>query len=173
MKKQKNNKANYIAKGGIFAALSIILIYLSTIITINKLFMLGLASCIIPLSILMTNVKNTFIVYIAVSLLSLFLVPSKGIVITYILIFGLYGFVKYFLERSRNVPIEILLKLLFFNIMILLTYTLYASLFTEVITINLPIYALIAMLQVMFIVYDFTLTVFINYANKNLIKKIK
>ena len=65
---------------------------------------------------MLTGVKNTIVVYGAVSLLSLFIIPSKLISIAYILIFGSYGFVKYFIEKLRNIPIEIILKLLYFNI---------------------------------------------------------
>ena len=109
-------KSNHIAKGGIFAALSLILLYLSSVFPTNRLFILGIASCIIPLSIITTGIKNTLVVYSAVSLLSLFIIPSKLISIAYILIFGAYGFVKYFIEKLRNMPLEFVLKLLYFNI---------------------------------------------------------
>jgi hypothetical protein len=164
-------KANRIAKGGIFAALSLILLYLSSIFPTNKLFILGIASCIIPLSILTTGIKNTIVVYSAVSLLSLFIIPSKLISIAYILIFGAYGFVKYFIEKLRNVPLEFVLKILYFNISSAIIIFLYKLVLLEIPNIN--IYLIILILQFGFIVYDYTLTAFIAYANKNLLKKFK
>lgn len=170
---QNFNKANNIAKGGILSALSILLIYLTTVIPVNKLFLLGLSSCIIPLCILLTDIKNTLIVYLSVSILCLFIVPSKGIAISYILLFGLYGFIKFYIEKLRKTPIEIILKLLFLNTVIFVIYTLYTTLFTNMISINLPVYAVIILLQIIFIIYDYSLTIFITYAHKNLINRLK
>lgn len=162
-------KSNNIAKGGIFAALSLILLYMSSVFPTNRLFILGVASCIIPLSILLTGVKNTVVVYSAVCLLSLFLIPSKLISIAYILIFGSYGFVKYFVEKLRSIPIEFLLKFLYFNISSALIIFIYKLLLLKIPNIN--IYLLILFMEFGFLVYDYALTIFIVYANKKLIKK--
>jgi hypothetical protein len=170
---KNSNFSRNIAFGGIFTALSILLIYLAATLPINKLIMLGLASCIIPLSIITTNIKNSLIVYTASSILSLFIVLPTGITLSYIMLFGIYGFIKYLTEKLRNAPVEILLKLLFFNSSVLLTYSIYSTLFTDIIKINLPTIPLIIVLQFIFVVYDYILTVFINYANKNLLNKLK
>jgi len=166
-------KSNLIAKGGIFAALSLILLYFSSVFPTNKLSILALASCIIPLSIMLTGVKNTLVVYGAVSLLSLFIIPSKLISIAYILIFGSYGFAKYFIEKLRNMPLEIILKLLYFNITSTIIVFIYNLLLLKIPNININIYLLIIIIEIAFIVYDYALTTFISYANKNLLKKFK
>jgi hypothetical protein len=166
-------KANPIAKGGIFAALSLILLYLSSVFPTNKLFILGIASCIIPLSIITTGIKNTLVVYGAVSLLSLFIIPSKLISIAYILIFGAYGFVKYFIEKLRNMPMEFVLKLLYFNVSSVLIIFIYKLVLLKIPDIKISVYLLILIMEFAFIVYDYALTTFISYANKNLIKKFR
>jgi len=165
-------KSSHIAKGGIFAALSLILLYLSSILPTNRLSILVLASCIIPLSIMVTGVKNTIVVYGAVSLLSLFLIPSKLISITYILIFGSYGFAKYYIEKIRNIPLEIILKLLYFNVSSAIIVVAYKLLLLKVPSINMNIYLLIFVVEIAFVAYDYALTTFISYANKNLLKKL-
>jgi hypothetical protein len=164
-------KSNNIAKGGIFAALSLILLYLSSVFPTNKLFILGIASCIIPLSIMLTGVKNTLVVYAAVSLLSFFIIPSKLIAISYILIFGSYGIVKYFVEKLRSIPLEFILKLLYFNISSAIIVFLYKLVIVKIPNIN--IYLLIFALQLAFVIYDYALTAFIVYANKNLLRKFR
>lgn len=164
-------KSNHIAKGGIFAALSLILLYLSSVFPTNKLFLLGIASCIIPLSIMLTGARNTIVVYAAISLLSLFIIPSKLISIAYILIFGSYGIVKYFVEKLRNMPLEFVLKLLYFNISSAIIIFIYKLVLFKIPNIN--IYLLILFMEFAFIVYDYALTTFISYANKNLLKKFR
>jgi hypothetical protein len=159
------NKASNIAKGGLFTALTILFLYLSSIVPINRFYLLGLAACIIPLSILTTNVKNSILVYIASGLLSL-LFGFRGSAIAYIIFFGLYGFIKYYVEKLRRAPLEFVLKLAFFNICLYSTFFLYRLLSLGLPSINLPIYYVLIILQFIFIVYDYTLTMFISYANK-------
>lgn len=165
-------KTTYLAKGGIYTALSFILIYLSTILPTNKLALLALASCIIPISILTTNLKNSFLVYIAVSLLCFLLLGPKGTVLTYIGCFGLYGFVKYFVERIRRTPIEFMLKFAFLNSSILLLFFFYKTLFMGIIKIDFPIYFIFALLQILLLIYDYALTLFINYVDTRFIKRM-
>jgi len=164
------SKINNLTKGGIFTALTLICIYLSSIVTTNKLFLLGAASCIIPLSILTTDIKNSIIVYGASSLLSFILVP-RGAALAYLLFFGSYGFIKYYVERLRKLPIEIFLKLAFFNTCFYVVLKLYSLLFTGMFKINIPIYYMVIMLQVIFLIYDYALTVFIAYVNTRILKK--
>ena len=166
-------KSSNIAKGGIFAALSLILLYLSSVLPTNRLSILSIASCIIPLSIMLTGVKNTLVVYSAVSLLSLFIIPSKLISMAYILIFGSYGFIKYYVEKLRNTPVEIVLKLLYFNITAFIIVFIYKLVLLEIPIVNINIYLLIVIIEIAFVVYDYALTAFISYARKNLIKKFK
>lgn len=165
-------KSSQIAKGGIFAALSLILLYISSVFPTNRLFILGIASCIIPLSVITTGIKNTIVVYSAISLLSLFIIPSKLISIAYILIFGSYGLVKYFIEKLSNIPLEFVLKLLYFNISSTIILLIYKLLLLKTPAININIYLLIIIMEFAFLVFDYTLTAFIVYAKKNLLKKL-
>ncbi|NFN75219.1 hypothetical protein FDC39_20030, partial [Clostridium sporogenes] len=110
-------KSSNIAKGGIFTAISFLLIYLSTILPVNKLSLLATASAIIPIAIISTNVKNGFLVYLSTSILCSIVVGiSRSSVIFYIIFFGLYGIIKYYIENFNKLYIEIILKFLFFNI---------------------------------------------------------
>lgn len=155
-----------IARGGILTALGVMLLYISTISPTSKVYILGIASCLIPLSVLLTNIKNSFLVYISTSILSFLILGFKGSVIAYIIFFGLYGFIKYYIEKLKNIPIEIFLKLLFFNISIGIIFYFYKLFFTGLLKINLPFYQVIIMLQFIFIIFDYALTLFIAYVNK-------
>ncbi len=162
------NKTLNIARGGLFTALGVLFIYLSTISPTSKIYILGIASCIIPVSVLTTTIKNSFFVYLATSFLSLLLIGFKGSVAAYILVFGLYGFAKYYIERLRNIVYEIILKLAFFNLTAGAVYLLYKVFFAELIKVNIPIYAAVIMLQFVFIAFDYALTLFISYINRYL-----
>lgn len=159
-----------LARGGLFTALGVLFIYLSSVIPTSRLYVLGIASCIIPLSILTTNLKTSFLIYISTSILSLLIAGFKGTVLMYIFLFGLYGFVKYYIEKLRNMPFEIILKLIYFNISIGILYYFYTAFFAGELRINLPIYVALIAFQFVFIIFDYVLTLFISYANKHFVK---
>lgn len=161
------SKASYTAKGGLFAALSILFIYLSSIIYTNRLFFLGAASLIIPLCILLLNIKYGLLVYLVSSIVSLWLLGPRGTVVAYTLFFGIYGIIKFYIEKLRKMPLEIVLKLLAFNIFLISVYTLFKFIFMENITTNYLKYKYIIFFasQFVFLFYDYILTVFISYLN--------
>ncbi|WP_423243338.1 hypothetical protein [Clostridium rectalis] len=167
-------KTSSLTKGGLLSGLGFILTYLSTILPTNKMFVLILASCLIPLTILLTNSKTGFIVYITTSLLNILLIGFKGQVFLYIIFFGLYGIVKLLIEKLRKMYLEIILKLSFLNICLFITYFLYKTLFINI-NINkfpidsnkaIPIFLIIC--QIIFLVYDYAITLFIATINKKL-----
>ena len=166
------NKSLSMAKGGIITALGVILIYLSSIVPTSKLYLLSIASALIPFSIITLNIKSALLIYAATSILSLLLRGITGTVIIYIVFLGLYGFVKYYVERLRKTFIEIILKLFYFNLSILLIFTIYKFVLFSTPTIKLPLYAVLIIMQLIFIIYDYALTAFIAYINKNFIKKL-
>lgn len=159
--------SNSITRGGIYTAVSVILVYLSSVLPTSKLTILTAASAIIPLSILTIKVKNTIVVYAATSLLCLVL-GLRAAALAYILFFGLYGIVKYYIERLRNLPIEILLKLIFFNISFAAVFLLAKVFFSNIINIKTSIYFIIVALQIVFLIYDYALTIIISYIRKKI-----
>lgn len=164
------SKSSNIARGGLLTALGVIFIYLSNVAPTSKIYLLGVASCIIPLSIMWTNIKNSIVVYGATCILCLLLIGFKGGVITYILFFGLYGFAKYYIEKLRKLPIEILLKLIFFNVSIALIFLIYRVFFAGLLKMNIAIPLAIFVFQFVFLIYDYALTLFISYVNRHYLK---
>lgn len=153
-------KSNNIAQSGIIIALSIAILYSTSLIPISTLSILALASCLIPISIIRTSLKSTILVYLAVSILSFFLVPIN-ISILYTLFFGIYGIVKYFIEKLHNLIPEIILKLAAFNILLLIIYMIF-KLFLGF-KINFSFWLFIIAAQIVFLIYDYALTIAISY----------
>ena len=159
------NKASNMAKGGIITALSIILLYFSSIMPTNKLSFIIVASFLIPLSIINLNFRTSLIVYSSISILSLFLLPLKGIAILYILFFGAYGFIKFLIEKIRKTLIEILLKLTYFNMVLAVLILLYKQFFATMIDIKyLTTYLVVSIIlsQILFVAYDYLVTLMIH-----------
>ena len=111
-----------IAYSGILLALNIILLILVNIIPMNTLFLLGLASLPIAIVIMEYGPKAGILFYIGSVLLSFMIMVNKAQWILYVFTFGIYGLVKYIIEKDRSFVQEYLLKLLVANILIILAY---------------------------------------------------
>lgn len=156
-----------IAYTGILLALNIIILLLVNIIPMNTLFLMGIASLLISIVILEYGVKLGFVFYIASSILSFILLANKTQWILYVFTFGVYGLVKYFIERDRSFYIEIGLKLCFANMVMLAVCFILKS----IVVIPINIYTILVF-QPIFLVYDYIYTLFIEYYEEKLRKMI-
>ena len=154
-------KSKYIAESGLLVSLTLVILYATSIIPISKLSILTVASCLIPISIIRTSIKNTILVYIASSILSFFLVPTN-IAIYYTLFFGIYGIIKYFIEKFKNIFIELIIKLIAFNLLLGIGYLITKS-FLGIISPKFSFWILWIIAQGAFLVYDYALTLAISF----------
>ena len=141
-----------IAYSGILLSINLILLILINVIPINTLFIMGLASLPISIIIMEYGPKNGFIFYVASVILGFIVINSKIQWVVNTFTFGIYGLIKYTIERDRPVYIEYLLKILFANTAILIVYFIF---------------------EVSFIVYDNVYSLFIEHYNIKLRKIIK
>lgn len=154
-------KAKDLTLGGILIALTLVILYSSSILPISTLTILTLASCLIPICIIRSSVKTGFLVYIGSTTLGFFIIPIN-IIVYYGLFFGVYGIIKYYIERLRKLYLEIILKLIIFNIIFIIIFTV-ATLFLGNVVINIPLWLLWLLAQPTFIVFDYALTLIIGY----------
>ncbi|MBE6071095.1 MAG: hypothetical protein E7208_03945 [Clostridium butyricum] len=158
-------KSKHMAENGLLVALTLAVLYATSILPISTLSVLTIASCLIPICIMRTTIKNAFLVYIASSLLSLFIIPIN-ISISYIFFFGIYGIIKYYIEKIHKLPYEILLKLVIFNILLLIAYFIISN-FIGNIMLSSPLHLMFIFAQIVFLFYDYALTLIISiYLNK-------
>lgn len=157
-----------VAFGGILLALNIILLLLVNIIPMNTLFIMGLASLPISIIIMEFGPKSGFIFYIGSIILGFLVMANKFQWILYTTTFGIYGLIKYMVERDLPIYIEYILKLLFANIIMLVLYlTLKQFIY---IPVNLII---IVIFEIVFVIYDNVYSSFIGYYNDKLRRLIK
>ena len=105
------------------------------------------------------EVGLAFLMFAAVSLLSLLLMPfTKSL--PYILFFGHYGIGKYFIEKNiKDKIVRYVLKLLYYNIAVFLIFLLARAFFTEdILSSGLPLWVIIIIAEVAFVAYDYIYT---------------
>jgi len=159
-----------IAYSGILLAVNLILLTLTNIISINTLFLMGLASLPIAIIIMEYGPKSGFIFYIASTFLGFIIINNKFQWILNTFTFAIYGLIKYLIEKDRPIYVEYILKILFANISILMVYLILKQF------IYIPINLLtILSFEILFIVYDNIYSSFIECYNiklKKIINKI-
>ena len=157
-----------IAYGGVLLSLNAILLILVNLIPINTLFLLALASLPISIIIMEWGPLSGLTFYISSVILGFIVMTSKTQWLIYIFTFGVYGLIKYIIEKDRPIFLEYMLKLFFANISILILYII----LREFVYVPINIIS-IAIFEIVFIIYDYMYSRFIDYYNsklKNIIK---
>lgn len=151
-----SRSAARIATGGVLAALSLLLLYCAALLPSGRIGMVAVAGLVPAAGVISGGLGTGFLCYGATALLGLLLVPDKGCALLYALFFGLYPMVKYLVERLRRLPVELLLKLAFFNLILgifLLGFSaLLFPLLPELMQTALPLFGIG---NVAFLVYDY------------------
>lgn len=117
--------ARDIARGGLLAAVAFVLLYLggvSPYAAVAACIAAGVTSAV-PL-IRHARVRLAVLLYLAVSVLSLLLVPRKSVAIAYVLLTGLYPIVKYGIECRLPRGTQQMIKLVYCNLVLAAAYLL-------------------------------------------------
>ena len=147
-----------VAYSGILLGVHTILLILINIIPMNTLFIMGIASLIISIIIMEFGPKSGVVFYLASIILSFLVINNKAQWVLYNLTFGVYGLIKYIIEQDRSIYLEYILKIIFANILLMITYFILRGF------IYIPINMLIIIVfQVVFMIYDSVYTKFIDY----------
>lgn len=169
----RSTRGKIAALGGVLTALTVITLYIEAVTPVNKLSLYALSSFFISVVIIEAGGAAGWIFYAATCLLALFIVPDKVSLIPYAGFFGLYGLIKYYIEKlGRRVP-ELLLKLLFFNAFLAAAVLLINELVVDLVNIRLPWWALLAVFEVVFVIYDYVYSLFIGYYTGRIKKLIR
>jgi hypothetical protein len=159
--------------GGLFTALAVLAVFLATIIPTNRLSLYTLSSFFISVIIIESGVKTGYAFYAASSILALIIIPDKTGILPYVFFFGIYGMVKYYIEKLDKIIIEYILKFAWFNLCILVSVMLIKNFLMDSIKINFPWYVLIILFEVIFLIYDYIYTLFIHYYRDKLKKMLR
>jgi len=162
-------KSKEMAYLGVLLGLNQLFIILSSIIETNTVILFAGAALIVGIVIVEFGGKSGAVFYLASCMLGFFLTFNKVEIITYIMFFGLYSIVKHFIEiKFSNKKTAIASKYIFFNLSLAVMF------FTVRLFISLKFYWWMIMgAQVLFLVYDYAFTIFINYYMKTIKPKIK
>ena len=178
-------KASFIVSlGGIVSALCIIIMFLTGIMPIFVYTLPALAGALMVIIVVEISIKWAFVTYATVSLLSLLITPNKEAVVLFIMFLGYYPIIKSLLERKKSRAYEWILKVLGFNISIIIAYQIIIRAFGMTDALdqfgNFGRYGALFLLvlgNIVFVIYDIALTkvisAYINSFRPKILRKFK
>lgn len=176
------NQSSKLAFCAISTALGVALMLLTSLIPIAGYTLPALAGIVTIAVVIEINIKYAFMVFFAIAFLSVFIVPDKEAVLLFIVNFGCYPVIKSVIERNKNKLIQIVFKLLFFNLSAIVFFFISINVLGvpkdsfNIFGVYLPWILLLAE-NIIFFVYDYGLTgivsIYINRLHPKLQKIIK
>lgn len=151
------------ALGGIVAALSVTMMFLTSVIPTLTYALPAAAGILLVIMVMDVDKKWAFGVYAAVSILSLLVLPDKEAAVMYVFFFGHYPIFKAIFEAKCKGVLLWILKLLLFNVSVVAAYLVIIYIF------QIPldemeeygkwaVVGLLAMGNVVFVIYDIALS---------------
>ena len=157
------------ALGGIVAALSLVLMLLSSVFPNLSLVLPAIAGVVLMIMVIEIGRKWAFTAYIVISILSIFILPDKETAMMFVGFFGYYPVLKSIIEQKLNRVVGFILKFLIFNAAVAVVYLTIIYVFKIPVDFefhvdflkglekySIPI--LLAIANVTFLLYDFLLS---------------
>lgn len=158
-------KSTQVALGGICTSLCLFLMFMTCLFPFTEFAFPAMAGIVLVAVVIENGVSTAVLVYAAVSLLSLIIVPVKEASLLFVGFFGYYPIIKAKLEQIRSRVLEYFAKFLLFNVAVICSYLvlIYVLGIQDILEESGPFgkYSILALLvlgNVMFIVYDFAIT---------------
>ncbi len=117
----KKTKAGKTAFAAVALSLTLLCLFLATMLPTNKLFFLGGSSIFTSLVLLECGPGWAWLFYFAASALALWLLPMGPASIAYVLFFGTWGLLRESLSK-RPQFIALIFKLCYFNLLLFVLY---------------------------------------------------
>lgn len=155
----RNDNVRRIAYASMFVAISVVVCVIAGIFQTMSLAITALAGIIAAISLLLCGFKYSLLVYIATSILAIFLVPNKECAVYYILLFGHYPMTKLFIERMGKSFVSWLVKIITANVLYVaeMLVAAYVLRVYEVVGTTLFLITLV-LFNVVFVLYDICIT---------------
>ncbi len=165
-------RAKRITLSGILLALTVICVFLAATLPTSRLSLYAVSSLFISVIIIEFGTKAGWAYYLASAILAALLVPRLE-VIPFMVFFGIYGLLKLYIERIHSRVAEYILKLLYFSICLVLGFVFIKEFILNSVNLTAPYYIVAAVLEIVFVLYDYIYTLFIRFYGNQLKPKLK
>lgn len=170
--KKKGAYTGGLAINALLLALSIVFLFLASFVPAVELSLQVLASFCIAAAIVEGGLGAGALLYVAILTLALVLLPNKLALLPFFFLFGPYPCVKHLAEKIKGKVPEAALKFLFFNASMAGAWLFFKKLFLENSMLELSWWMLLIAAQAAFFLYDYVMTLAINFYKDRIHRKI-
>ncbi len=152
-----------VSLGGVVAALSLVLMLLTSIIPFGTYAFPAFAGILLVLLVFNLGYAYAFAVYFVTAALSFLLVTDKEAALYYALFLGFYPILKGVIERIPSKPVQYIVKLALFNVCMIAAFYIGISLLSipkesfNLFGVYLP-WVFLILGNIVFIIYDLCIT---------------
>ena len=141
------------------AALGVVLLWIGSVLEVAEISMAVIASLLCIIAVIEYGGAAPWLVFASTSVLSLILLPNKGVALTYAVFFGYYPILKEKIERRSRTVRWVLKELIFHAALVVLLFA-WKLLFFPTLSAMTPtlLFLLLLLLEVVFVLYDIALT---------------
>lgn len=180
-----SKKVSYkVSLGGIVAALCLVMMFLTAVFPPLNMTLPLFAGMLISMVAIEISSSWAFVTYVVVAILSFFITPDKEAAVFFTLLFGYYPVLKEHTDKMKSKLLSWLIKLAVYNVAMIAIY--YMTIFVlGTIDIfeefgflgNFMIPALLIMINIIFFLYDYCLSVikdsYIKWFRPTFLRKFK
>lgn len=170
MERNEGRKSSRIALSGLLLAFTVIILYIESVAPSGRLSLYALSSFMVSIIIINYSAKAGWVFFFASSLLSFLLIPDKLGVVPYIAFFGVYGILKYYIEKLNKRLPELILKLLFYNAVLVLGLLFMKEFLFHSLNTDMSIWIIAGISEIVFLIYDYVYSMFIGFYTARLSK---
>ena len=160
----RNSRTFKITLGGICLALAVIFMFAATFVPGVELTLFAISSLFTAVVIIETGNPKSFLMFAGASILGLVLIPNKVAIIPYVVLFGYYPILKFYIEKIKSGIMQVVCKTIYFAAVLSLGLLAFKSVIAQ--SINLPDYPVALLIvagTLVMLLYDFVLTFLINW----------
>lgn len=180
----KNKVSFIVSLGGIVSAICLFAMFLTGMLPLFVYALPALAGALMIIIVVEIGIKWAFVTYATVGILSLFITPDKEAAVLFIMFLGYYPIIKALFEKIKSRIAEWLLKIVCFNISILVAYQIIIKVFGMVDVLeqfgDYGKYGALILLffaNIVFVIYDIALSraisAYINWFSPKILRKLK
>lgn len=152
-----------VSLGGVVAALSLVLMLLTSIIPFGTYAFPAFAGILLVLLVFNLGYAYAFAVYFVTAALSFLLVTDKEAALYYVMFLGFYPILKGVIERIPSKPVQYIVKLALFNVCMIAAFYIGITLLSipkesfNLFGVYLP-WVFLILGNIVFIIYDLCIT---------------
>ena len=167
-----NIKTRNLTLSALFSALAVVVLYVASVFPTGQLGLAAVASLFVAAAIIESGLSFGIYVYVVSSVIAFLLVPNRMISFLFILFFGYYPILKSLIERHGRLVVQILIKLVVFNVALTVLWFLFRELFIAALPFELHLVFVCLIGSIVFLIYDYGFTkliwFYINRISKNI-----